>query len=88
MKADLPAPAGTDGERLYVQPDAIARWTLPQLAAVLATRWSMSFVGMSGAGSTGGVTVEHRRRPGDQLGLEAGGLTLPDGACSNKSTLG
>ena len=35
-RPDLPAPAGTDGDRLYVQPAAIARWSNAELSAVLA----------------------------------------------------
>ena len=61
VKADLLAPAGTDGERLYVQPDAIAKWTLPQLAAVLAHEVEHVIRGYVATAAPAGVTVEHRR---------------------------
>ena len=80
VKADLPAPAGTDGERLYVQPDAIAKWTLPQLAAVLAHEVEHVIRGHV-------WRRQHRQASlwniaGDLVinwDLKQAGLTLPDG---------
>ena len=80
VKADLPAPAGTDGERLYVQPDVIAKWTLPQLAAVLAHEVEHVIRGHV-------WRRQHRQASlwniaGDLVinwDLKQAGLTLPDG---------
>lgn len=89
VKADLQAPAGTDGERLYVQPDAIAKWTLPQLAAVLAHEVEHVIRGHV-------WRRQHRQASlwniaGDLVinwDLKQAGLTLPDGCLLEQTYAG
>lgn len=80
IREDLPAPAGTDGERLYVQPSGIAKWSLAELAGVLAHEIEHII--------RGHVWRRQHRQPmlwniaGDLVinhDLQAAGLTLPAG---------
>jgi len=80
VRAELPAMAGTDGERLYVQPAVVDAWTLTELAGVLAHEiehvirghvWRRQHRDPVLWNIAGDLVINHD--------LQAAGLTLPKG---------